>query len=100
MSQPRIDSSNYLPDSLCTYSAAFVVLFNCSVVSLCDLVDCNLPGSSVLGFLRQEYWRELHLLLQGSNPNLLHWQADSLPLSHQGSPYSISLQTRIYGSFK
>ena len=44
MSQPRIDSSNYLPDSLCTYSAAFVVLFNCSVVSLCDLVDCNLPG--------------------------------------------------------
>ena len=33
-----------------------------------------------------------HLLLQGifpkqgSNPWLLHWQADSLPLSHQGSP--------------
>ena len=23
---------------------------------------------------------------QGSNPGLLHWQADSLPLSHQGSP--------------
>ena len=22
----------------------------------------------------------------GSNPCLLHWQADSLPLSHQGSP--------------
>ena len=22
---------------------------------------------------------------QGSNPCLLHWQADSLPLSHQGS---------------
>ena len=33
-----------------------------------------------------------HLLLQGifptqeSIPHLLHWQADSLPLSHQGSP--------------
>ena len=25
------------------------------------------------------------LLDQGSNPCLLHWQADSLPLSHQGS---------------
>ena len=25
---------------------------------------------------------------QGSNPYLLHWQADSLPLSHQGSPSS------------
>ena len=24
---------------------------------------------------------------QGLNPSLLHWQADSLPLSHQGSPY-------------
>ena len=24
---------------------------------------------------------------QGSNPHLLHWQADSLPLSHLGSPY-------------
>ena len=23
---------------------------------------------------------------QGSNPRLLHWQADCLPLSHQGSP--------------
>ena len=23
---------------------------------------------------------------QGSNPFLLHWQTDSLPLSHQGSP--------------
>ena len=26
------------------------------------------------------------LLDQGSNPHLLHWQVDSLPLSHQGSP--------------
>ena len=25
-------------------------------------------------------------LTQGLNPRLLHWQADSLPLSHQGSP--------------
>ena len=23
---------------------------------------------------------------EGSNPSLLHWQVDSLPLSHQGSP--------------
>ena len=26
---------------------------------------------------------------QGSNPNLLHWQANSSPLSHQGSPSSV-----------
>ena len=28
-------------------------------------------------------------LTQGSNPHLLHWQMDSLPLSTQGSPYSL-----------
>ena len=27
---------------------------------------------------------------QGLNPCLLHWQADSLPLSHQGSPVHLS----------
>ena len=27
-------------------------------------------------------------LTQGMNPGLLHWQVDSLPLSHLGSPSS------------
>ena len=46
-----------------------------------------------MGFSRQEYWSRLHFLLQGLlapkrlNPRLLHWQADPLPLSHQGSPF-------------
>ena len=44
-----------------------------------------------VGFPRQEYWMGCHFLLQifpiqGSNPQLLHWQEDSLPLSHQGKP--------------
>ena len=30
---------------------------------------------------------------QGSNPCLLHWQADSLPLSHQGSPQKLAKTT-------
>ena len=44
-------------------------------------------------FSSQEYWSGLHFLLQGifltqgSNKHLLHWQADSLPLSHQESPF-------------
>ena len=47
-----------------------------------------------MGFPRQEYWSGLSFpslrvfLTQGSNPHLLcllHWQADSLPLSHLGS---------------
>ena len=46
-----------------------------------------------MGFPRQEYWRELPFPSSGDLPNprsnlcLLHWQADSLPLSHQGSPF-------------
>ena len=45
-----------------------------------------------MGFSRQEYWSGCHALLQGIfptqklNPCLLHWQEDSLPLCHQGSP--------------
>ena len=44
-------------------------------------------------FLRQEYWLRCYLLLQGifltqrSSPCLLNWQAASLTLSHQESPY-------------
>ena len=30
---------------------------------------------------------------QGANPCLLHWQADSQPLRHQGSPISLILET-------
>ena len=30
---------------------------------------------------------------QGSSPHLLHWQMDSLPLSHQGSPVFYSFKT-------
>ena len=45
-----------------------------------------------MGFPRKGYWSGLPLLLhrifwiQGLNPHLLHWQVDSLPLSHQGRP--------------
>jgi len=32
---------------------------------------------------------------QGLNPCFLHWQADSLPLSYQGSPITLSLLNTI-----
>ena len=53
-------------------------------------VDYQAPLS--MGFPRQEYWSTSHFFLQGifltqeSNLHLLYCQADSLPLSHQGSP--------------
>ena len=43
-------------------------------------VDCH--------FLLQEIFPS-----QGSNPGLLHWQADSLSLSHLGSPIHIYIFT-------
>ena len=45
-----------------------------------------------MGFPRQEHWSGLSFpslgifLTQELNPHLLHWQADSLQLSHWGSP--------------
>ena len=51
---------------------------------------CYAPLS--IGFSKQVYCSGCHFLLQGifptqgSNPCLLHWQVDSLPLSHEGSP--------------
>ena len=54
------------------------------------------PGASVsMGFSRQEYWSGLPFPPPGDHPNpgieptSPAWQADSLPLSHQGS-HSIS----------
>ena len=48
-------------------------------------VACQTPLS--MGFPRQEYWSGLPFPSPGDlpNPHLLHWQVDSLPLSHQGN---------------
>ena len=57
---------------------------------LCDSKDCSPPGSLCpWDFPDKNTGVGYHFLLQGtfptqeSNPRLLHWQADSLPLSHQ-----------------
>ena len=57
-----------------------------SCLTLCDPMDCSLPGSSVHGRSRQEYWSTLlfppsgDLPTPGLNLHLLHWQANSSPL--------------------
>ena len=51
-------------------------------------MDCGLPGSSVHGISHKNRGMDSHFLLQGifltrgSHPHLLHWQMESLPLSH------------------
>ena len=46
---------------LCVQSLSHVQLF-------CDLMDCNPPGSSVLEFSRQAYWRGLLLPYSRGSP--------------------------------
>ena len=64
-----------------------------SCPTLCNPMDCSIPGSSVHGISQARIleWvnisssREI-LPTQGSNSHLLHWQVVSLLLSYQGSP--------------
>ena len=63
----------------------------CSVTNyvklFCDPVACSPPGSSVHGAFQARILEQVAISFsRGSNPHLLHWQADSLPLSHLGSP--------------
>ena len=68
--------------------------------TLCDPMDCSLPGSSVHGiFQARNTGVSSHFFLQGIFPTqglnpcflcLLHWQAESLPLVPPGEPTGIS----------
>ena len=59
--------------------------------TLCNPMDCSLPGSSSMGFSKQEYWSGLSCPSPGDLPDpgiepessaAPALQADSLPLSH------------------
>ena len=83
---------------VCTFSVA---------LKLCDPMAHSLPGSSVHGFLQARIleWVAIPfsrgeglIPTQGSNPSLLcllHWQRNSLLLSHQGSPICLQLSFKI-----
>ena len=64
-----------------------------SCLTIFDPMYCSMPGSSVHGISQATIpeWMAIFFLqgnfpTQGSNSQLLHWQVDSLPLSHLGSP--------------
>ena len=66
-----------------------------SCMTLCNPMDCSPPVSLVHRVLQARILEWLPFLLMGvfltqrSNLHLLHWQTDSSPLSHLGSPYYI-----------
>ena len=67
-----------------------------SCLSLCDPIDCSLSGSSVHEIFQAKILEWVAISFsRGIFPtqglslcllHLLHWQADSLPLSHLGNP--------------
>ena len=78
-----------------------------SCPTLCDPVDCSLPGSLSMGFSRQVYWSGLpfpspgdlpHPRIKPASPVSPALQVDSLPLSHQGSPEVVEGNIFIYFS--
>ena len=74
--------------------SSLLSLLSCSVMSNSfDPKDCSPPGSSVCGISQVRILERVAISFsrgsswtQGLNWHLLHWQTDSLPLSHQGSP--------------
>ena len=87
-------------------SFALVCMLTQPCPTFWDPMDGSPPGSSVHGIFPGKNTRvSCHFLLQGtfpiqgSNPGLLcllHWQAESLPLSHQGSPWFTPLVLGTY----
>ena len=78
--------------------------------SHCNPMDCSLPGSSVHGFFPgKNIGMEMPFSPPGDLPDasveltyvsflqhLMQWQAESLPLSHLGSPVNLLIMTLVY----
>ena len=86
-------SSSYLLRNLKPFLYLTMCICAQSCLTLCNSMDCSLPGSLSMGFSRQKYWSGLPFPTprifptKGLNPwilRLLHWQADSLSLSYLG----------------
>jgi len=75
-----------------------------SCPTLCDLMDCSPPGSSVHGILQARVleWVAMPSSRGSSRPRdrthvscLLHWQAGSLPLEPPGKPINLLVRTQF-----
>ena len=68
----------------------------------CNPMDCSPPGFSVYRFSHTRILEcvAISFPTQGLNLCLLLWQADSLPLDHQGSPKPEYLTTNVYNQLQ
>ena len=89
----RLPFLQLLRAEYCPYQGEVKVAQLC--LTLCNPMDFMEPARLLCSwnFPGKNTGVGIHSLLQGifstqgSNPNLLHWQADSLPLSHHGSSF-------------
>ena len=72
-----------------------------SCLTLCHPMDCSPPGSPVHGMLQARIRERVAsfllqgiFLTQGSNPSLSHCRQILYRLSHQGTPYYLSLSIK------
>ena len=80
-----------------------LLLFSFQVESNSFVVLWTVAHQALLstGFIRQEYWSGLPFPSPGDPPDpgikpmSPAWQADFLPLSHQGSPFFIYLTSKF-----
>ena len=74
-----------------------IIMFVCmrtvtqSCLTLCNHIDCGLPSPVSMVFSRQDYWSGLPCPSPGNGIETAspEWKANSLPLSHMGSPIII-----------
>ena len=97
---------SFLSD-VCVCVCVCVCVYAQSCVTLCSPMDWSLPGFSAHGISQARIlecnaisWLQGILPTRRSDPhllNLLHLQADSLPLCHLGSPSDICTFYKILG---
>ena len=91
-----------LPVSISHFSVYALASQSC--LNLCSPMNCSPPGSSFMGFSRQEYWSGLscpppgHLPNPGIQPGSPTLQADSLPSEPPGKLASFSTHPQMGAS--
>ena len=96
----------WIVTELCTYDACMLAKSLQLCPTLCDPMDCGLPGSSVHGISQTRIleWVATSFFRGSSNPRTKPvssaWPVDSLPLSHLGSPQKVlGWPKSLYGFF-
>ena len=99
--QPKDSNLNSTKVYLCFKCCCCLVAK--SFLTLCDPIDCNPPGLSIHRISQARILEWVALPFSRGSPwirdqtSLLHWQADSLQLSPQGSPCFIQSMNILVG---